>query len=319
MHIFVAGITTEEQETTTNAVPETTLSPCQSQDLEHCTIWGNALKIDICKNSEIANHLCRHYCGRCNIEITTSSVTRACKDHDVCQPLLQSSFDICRDDKTAVLICPFSCNRCNDVTSRSTMSALTTSPIGDCHDNSLCEPLMLTYNISILCNDKFIQNNICKKSCNFCSVTQATTNSGGRNSGVSGKVTPLSPTSSSSVMMTGASSNIASGGVTLALNITYTGGINNASVSKFASGNVTPSSIITNSGGVFGNSTQNTSGPEIPTAYPVKQCIDRDPNCPYLESTINICSKTNVAMGIGCDLTCGYCKYISFFYTFTLY
>lgn len=134
---------------TTTVVEQT--PACESPDIEHCNLWSNTLHIDICQNPEVANHLCRNFCGKCVLETTnkpivmttTQSITpevslikettnlnihslpvtrpktnspasKLCNDIDSNCPYLEREEHICERPEVALGIgCYLTCNYCS--------------------------------------------------------------------------------------------------------------------------------------------------------------------------------------------------------------
>ncbi|CAG2214480.1 unnamed protein product [Mytilus edulis] len=267
----------------TTPVPDVSTGSCQSQDVEHCTVWAHALKLDICNEPKVANNLCRHFCGRCGVEVTTDR-HKVCIDEPICLAL-SKRFSICSDEMTAVNTCPQTCQRCGDfLPSTSSMpseemtTVKSTSQTAGTNESTACKDLLSRYNEKIICSDKLISK-ICPITCNTSGTVQSSMNS-----------TDM-PTSG------GANSD---GTTTVSNRITPITGFPNFS----GNGSLNNSSGIT-------KTNNNTSPTTSTTSLPVKthpHCRDLDPNCPYLQKSVNICSNAEVSLGIGCHLTCGYCS-----------
>ncbi|XP_071139346.1 serine-rich adhesin for platelets-like [Mytilus edulis] len=269
----------------TTPVPDVSTGSCQSKDVEHCTVWANAMKLDICNEQIVANHLCRHFCGRCGVEVTTDQ-REVCIDDPIC-PVLSKTFSICSDEKTAVKLCPQTCKRCGDFLpstssmpseKMTTVKSMLTSQTAGTNESTACKDLLSRYNEKIICSDKLISK-LCPITCNTSGTVQSSMNS-----------TDM-PTSG------GATSD---GTTTVSNRITPITGIPNFS----GNGSSNNSSGIT-------KTNNNTSPTTSTTSLPVKthpHCRDLDPNCPYLQKSVNICSNAEVALDIGCHLTCGYCS-----------
>ncbi|CAC5392634.1 unnamed protein product [Mytilus coruscus] len=161
-----------------------------------------------------------------------------------------------------------------------------TTPISDVstgacqsQDVEFCKDLLSRYNQKIICSDKLISK-ICPLTCNASVTMQSSmtstdmpTSGGSTSDGtntISSWMTPITP-------------------ITYLVNSTRNGSSNNTS------------GIQT----TYNNKSHTTSTTSLPMkTHP--HCIGLNPNCPYLQKSVNICSNAEVALRIGCHLTCGY-------------